>query len=363
MFILFVSLVLLPNDSVNYGHNSVECIAAIKANLNIPLIERIVVVYEVPANGLPQSTTGTTTKDFVNHSYSTFTTTTKNQSRQRVNKEHRSYCRDLIKQVTEHNRTKRDKITCLPVFTQPTYKTLFKLASRKQVHGKNVIIANADVVFDESLENIRFVEKDRAYVLTVNSPIDRSLYKELTGIQCDNLLKNDPYDFRCQTFHSKKNVMAFALSWDAVVFRSPIKPETYNSSEKAGFDLAMFMNRIGAENHMKCGLESAGYEVYNACLWVRLQHFHRCFPKTYDESINAYMDWDRCEFRTFPCDLFKYHAHRQIVLKFKHWSHCKTLFYNNSIKLEKFPPPPAEETSTETPTLATEETTNCTSLT
>ena len=46
----------------------------------------------------------------------------------------------------------------------------------------------------------------------------------------------------------------------------------------------IYMNNLGAENRVKCALEASGVCVYNACLFVDVQHFHAA-PKTHRTEL------------------------------------------------------------------------------
>jgi hypothetical protein len=209
---------------------------------------------------------------------------------------------------------------------QPTYKDMFEYASLQPdgyFHGATVVVANTDIVFDASLAQIPTVQ-DEVFILSVNTPPDSAVYEAAVG---RSLCKTTTTpDARCP-WPGWKN--ANTQSWDAFVLRPPLPTGFAATAKKKGVDLGVFMNAIGAENRVKCGLEAAGIEVLNACMYVRMQHWHRCTKQMHhaedidgNREAKVITSGKVCDGKTYPCMMYNYgpKAHHvinsQVCLKY-----------------------------------------------
>ena len=196
-----------------------------------------------------------------------------------------------------------EKLKCIPWTNgQPTYATLFEYASVQPngyFRGATVIVANVDIVFDESLLSMPPVEHE-VYVLSVNHAPDPATYEAATGKPlCGQATTRDD---RCPWPGWKK---ANTRSWDAFVFRPPLPDGFADAAVAKGAPLDVVMNAVGAENRAKCGLEAAGLEVLNACMYVRTQHWHRCSQQMHSDAGKVDIHKE-CDGRTYPCMMYYY---------------------------------------------------------
>lgn len=268
-YTLLVSFFATKNPPDHYS----ELLGALRANIANPVLTEVAVLYE-PLDGMGCADLAVTLRS------RTFFGTDKGMD------------------------TLQKKLRCIPwVSGQPTYKTMFQYASEQPdgyFRGATVVVANTDIVFDESLANLPPVEQE-AYVLSVNHKPDPAIYEAATGTSlCDTPTTQDN---RCPWPGWKK---ANTRSWDAFVLRPPL-PERFSDAAAAnGAPLDVFMNMVGGENRAKCGLEAAGLEVLNACMYVRTQHWHRCSQQMHNGGGKVHNDDRQCDGRTYPCMMYYY---------------------------------------------------------
>jgi hypothetical protein len=116
-----------------------------------------------------------------------------------------------------------------------TFKTVFDVANANSEKGDLLVIANSDIYFDETLQNLGVPEKDLCVTLTRYEP-DGSLYTDdLKGSQ------------------------------DSWIFQSPIA-----TPEKSDFHFGV----PGCDNHILYLLKKEGYTIENFCYDVRSHHLH-----------------------------------------------------------------------------------------
>eukprot|EP01079_Euglenida_sp_SAG-EU17-18_P009991 gene9990-1801_t len=214
----------------------------------------------------------------------------------------------------------RAQLACSEHTGQPTYADMFGFAleqADRNFHGTVVVISNADVVFDQSLAQLPPVPPYIAYLLSVNAQTEAGLYLQMVGFP---FCKKDKHwsDNRCLSpadghrRHRPHPVYGpFSDSWDAVALRIRELPRDFAERARVHrFPLDVHMNQFSAEQRMKCGLEAAGLVVLNACLWVRMQHFHHCGDKTglggTKKLLRNRVPLRLCPAHTFPCMLSSY---------------------------------------------------------
>ena len=196
---------------------------------------------------------------------------------------------------------------------QPTYEELFQVASSQPdgaFLGNIVIVSNADVVFDHTLSQMPPVGDTHAYALSVNTKVNKTQYLEGMGQEpCEEVTKKNGWthgskvrDERCpwKGFTNSKGPQA--LSFDAYAFKPPLPDGWIEKSRKLS-PLNEMPNKLGMENRAKCGLEAAGLTVLNACLWVRMFHYHKCAWYSHPMHFVAEPN-PVCDRATYPCMLY-----------------------------------------------------------
>lgn len=182
----------------------------------------------------------------------------------------------------------RDKLRCTAVSKRPTYFDMFSHA--KLAEGPIVVLANADMVFDESARVLGLLKNDT--VLTISTAgSNLALDVELGGRPWPNLRAPT----RC--IHPATET----LSWDAFAFY----PENIHVQKGLWMDektnLEYYMNTMFAENCALHDLFASSQRlknVFQICEYVRMWHHHQ-EPKTYS-SDEAWVQGTPL-FPTSPC--------------------------------------------------------------
>lgn len=194
--------------------------------------------------------------------------------------------RDAIRSTQQTHSSKLDaaadesqlgKIVAHVFGRQPAYVELFRYADRV-LSGRLVAVGNADVVLRHlgALDADAFEqEPPLALVLAVSMPNSRFLD---TCKRRSDLLTHDLMD-RCSVWSGR------GYSWDVEVFKAPLVNACYELLE---FASPIYMNSIGAENRVGHFLATSGYELFNPCRSLVVEHWH-CEAKmhTKEKSISA----------------------------------------------------------------------------
>ena len=205
------------------------------------------------------------------------------------------------------------KVSAVSVPTQPGYHRILSYASRMELQGRLVIIANADVVFDETLERIDpFSHRAQPELAPLVSVLSVT---HISGSKCEDEFAGCPRNAhirgrrvarRYLRREKAKGIVAFGFStglpdnrfWsaDAFLFRSPLPlstegvrilttpPTDANFVSRGAFEVNM--NMPGAENRFMAALNASGARLENICRAVNLGHLH-CAPKMHAVAKDA----------------------------------------------------------------------------
>eukprot|EP00747_Dinoflagellata_sp_TGD_P187293 gnl/TRDRNA2_/TRDRNA2_44866_c0_seq1.p1 gnl/TRDRNA2_/TRDRNA2_44866_c0~~gnl/TRDRNA2_/TRDRNA2_44866_c0_seq1.p1 ORF type:complete len:432 (-),score=29.39 gnl/TRDRNA2_/TRDRNA2_44866_c0_seq1:128-1279(-) len=190
----------------------------------------------------------------------------------------------------------KSKLTCVPVVKQPTYADFFKYAN-STLTGKLVLLAEADVAFDESLGLVDpklFMgdakSKKIGYVLSVLSQPYGGNYKAAFGQECDappQCILGDFDSKRKDTSHEGQN-------WDAYLFSPPLS----SSIDLAYINHTMDLNF--AENRAAYQLEVQGnITLFNPCLHIHAFHW-KCLGDNM-RAPSTKLSSNRTLSEIFPC--------------------------------------------------------------
>ena len=165
------------------------------------------------------------------------------------------------------------KLSCVDCgATRPSYQGLFVFASElPRLHGRLVLLANADVLFDATLAQLPPTPRGHVHTLTVNANGECRWRRQLPWWL--------PVAVRGGAVPMRADGRApHTLSWDAYAFRSPLPAGLGATATAAAFgvtrDGPLYMNAFRAENRAACALAVAGAQLHSACLLVRLRHLH-----------------------------------------------------------------------------------------
>jgi len=213
-------------------------------------------------------------------------------------------------------------VECTPLHSQPSYYDIFNFAT--SFRGDVVVLANADMVFDESIRHLRFLQRgflntiatkglgdvdsgtdDVRILIAYNRLSQCEIFSYLEAV-AQKHLKNINEAFEEQTGLQLRAVVPnrcyrrprTRLSWDAYAFH----PEdiTVNSSafsERSG--RKWFMNELGAENAALGAIissSSAIRSITQVCDIVSMFAFHTQ-AKTHDTQ-----NWVKGPFTSIASD-------------------------------------------------------------
>ena len=176
------------------------------------------------------------------------------------------------------------KVTCVDLMSnQPTYHQMFRYATSDAVTGDIVVMANADMAFDDTLEQARKLKEDVLLVLgtkgfSAEMPLTtRHFYDVILGAPVEGA---DLDEDQCMTN---------SWSWDSWIFhkqsvKGKLNEEHFKRPTKRGDDELEFfyMNESSAENAALWAMEQSPGFVYtlNACEMIHSWSFHLT-PKTH----------------------------------------------------------------------------------
>ena len=160
--------------------------------------------------------------------------------------------------ISEHDKkylTKKDQ-------SRATYSDYFRYA-RENLSGKNCIIANSDIFFDETLEVINGVDLGRTMLCLSRWDIKKGLGGDAVK------LFNRPD------------------SQDSWIFTSPM-------NEKVEEEATFFLGRIGCDNKLAWIAHNAGLKLTNPANQIITKHLHKVEYRTYliSDAVDGVRDGD-----------------------------------------------------------------------
>jgi hypothetical protein len=256
------------------SQHTVECLAAIATNLDVPHIGSIHILLEADNEDTPSSDE----ECFTDDSESDANTTVQPDANATVQPAVQlnavvdgtdETCEPLIAALirfgfSTHN---IEKLTCIPVHGNPTYAN-FTRYMNSQLRGKQVLLTNSDIVFDATLADVNVDELQggkKVHVLSVKPP----LYHNPTTHQSCHTTD------RCN-LGMVEGWNGTGNSWDTYILVPPL-PEMDLSNVQHP------MNLIGAENSYAYTLHlRGGIELVNMCQEVNAIHWH-CAKKSHGD--------------------------------------------------------------------------------
>lgn len=169
----------------------------------------------------------------------------------------------------------RHKIRCIDrQRSQPTYYEMFDYTLLPELRRSVVILANADIVFDQTLALIKQLQSNTLLVVPTQGlhPTNTSMYTQYKNMipSMDNSRRVFT-ESRCYSDPKRRN------SWDAYIYH----PSSI-TVDKSGFidsrtQAQFFMNEIWAENSALHAIFRSSTRlkyVYEVCDHVHAWHFH-----------------------------------------------------------------------------------------
>jgi len=162
------------------------------------------------------------------------------------------------------------KITCRVWSRQPTYADLFRYANSNMSRTGNIVLANADVVFDETLRRMKQLQPgSQGHLISVRPPQYAGDFKAIWHTPCTTVLNKCSRETH---------------SWDAYAFSLPLSPQLL------GADLAFTMNILAADHRAAFALSDSGLTLTNPCMHINAFHWHCFSEKMHANFTDEYQD-------------------------------------------------------------------------
>ncbi|MFA5248898.1 MAG: hypothetical protein WC415_06850 [Patescibacteria group bacterium] len=195
-----------------------------------------------------------------------------------------------IKNITEY-----DKVNFVNINTKPTFRNLIDYANEHIMYNEIVIISNADIYFDDTLECVTF-EKDYAYCLS----------------RWHTLSNNDNW------FHEK-----ISACYDTWILKTPIIVE----------DVDFCMGVAGCDSRISYQFFKSGYLPINPSFLIKCYHLHISNLRTWDMKdilCGEFLGIDPSDIIQYlPSALSKYTVSKNIKNKIKQSNTTYDFFKKN----------------------------------
>jgi hypothetical protein len=177
-----------------------------------------------------------------------------------------------LKTVSNVPETQINRLLCVESHDPPSYLDMFKISqSTDSLHEHVVILANGDMLFDNSIAMAKHVQKDTLLVIAT-----RGAPKSWSSMRSRFKAPD-----RCYPPPRIRD------SWDAYVFH----PESLDLSDESVWldeatGLFFPMNQIWAEESALNAIHSSSesiMKIYQVCEQIHMWHLHQA-PKTYNED-------------------------------------------------------------------------------
>jgi len=194
------------------------------------------------------------------------------------------------------------KVTCVNVITgQPTYHQMFLNALSNVVTGDIVIMANADMAFDDSISKARKLKEDvllvlgtRGFSMDATPASSRQFYDAIVGTEYMNNVndKSERHKKDWDVDQCKVN----PWSWDTWIFhkeaiQGQLQEEHFQRPSITSNEMTSFyMNENGAENAALWAMEQSSNfaTTYNACDEIQTWSFHLTFRTHHSQGKSVW---------------------------------------------------------------------------
>eukprot|EP00984_Skeletonema_dohrnii_P015371 scaffold6625_cov117-Skeletonema_dohrnii-CCMP3373.AAC.8 len=195
------------------------------------------------------------------------------------------------------------KVTCVNVITgQPTYHQMFLNALSNVVTGDIVIMANADMAFDDSISKARKLKEDvllvlgtRGFSMDATPASTRQFYDAIVGTEYMNNNVNDNSE-RHKKDWDVDQCKVNPWSWDTWIFHKEsihgqLQEEHFQRPSITSHEMTSFyMNENGAENAALWAMEQSSNfaTTYNACDEIQTWSFHLTFRTHHSQGKSVW---------------------------------------------------------------------------
>lgn len=188
-------------------------------------------------------------------------------------------CVKLASEMSELTNS-REKLICVPHYhSQPSYLDMFKYSQARALKEFIIILANADMVFDDTVRLATRARQDTIYTIATMG-FGGVLEGEFKFVQDIKTNASVAMPNRCYTDKTPRS------SWDAYIFH----PKSIRLQRVRWLDedtlLEFTMNQLYAENSALQAIfdgSRALRKAYQVCDFVRMWHYHFS-SKTYNTT-------------------------------------------------------------------------------
>ncbi|KAL7434040.1 hypothetical protein ACHAXM_004006 [Skeletonema potamos] len=188
------------------------------------------------------------------------------------------------------------KLKCVDVHTgQPTYYQMFQNALSDLVTGDVVVLANADMAFDDTISLARHLNPEVLAVLGTRGfsdrmpPVVKDIYGQMMGT--DYMTNLEQLNGEWNTDMCRKTL----FSWDTYIFLKSTLMGRLNSEDFKRLNtnnemVPFYMNENGAESAALWAVQQSYpfTSIYNACDRIHSWHFHLT-PKTHKDRETPWL--------------------------------------------------------------------------
>jgi hypothetical protein len=154
-----------------------------------------------------------------------------------------------------------------------------------QLYGQICIISNTDILFNQSINHVKFLNLDKCLLCVTRWEQD-----------CHTWEQNCMRYFAGRWCIKQRNNMNYyaAQSQDVWVFKSPLRVPIYL--------LDFPMGTMGCDGKFGHIANMSGYQTFNPCMTIKCYHYHASKYRTYDESHRL----DSWDYSSYPSHITHY---------------------------------------------------------
>jgi len=162
------------------------------------------------------------------------------------------------------------RVTCSTWTRQPTYADFFRYANSSMSSTGNIVLANADIVFDGTVRRMRQLKPGmEGHLISVRPPLYAGTFRSMWHSPCTTVLNKCSRETH---------------SWDAYAFSLPLSPKLLSA------DLAFTMNILAADHRAAFALRDSGLTLTNPCMHINAFHWHCFSEKMHANFTDEYQD-------------------------------------------------------------------------
>eukprot|EP00984_Skeletonema_dohrnii_P004727 scaffold1663_cov121-Skeletonema_dohrnii-CCMP3373.AAC.2 len=201
--------------------------------------------------------------------------------------------------VEESNELLSIKVNCVDVQTgQPTYYHMFNNALSDVVTGDVVVLANADMAFDDSMSLARSLNPEILLVLGTSGFSNKMAASSIKNIYNQVMGHHHGGGYHDSEDDTPDRCAENQGSWDTYIFHKSklmgrLKEENFKRTNQRRESVFFYMNEPGAENAALWAVQQSYpfLSIFNECERIQSWHFHLT-PKTHRDREILWLNSD-----------------------------------------------------------------------